>query len=66
MMNHDSIQYTVPSECVIKVSLTRKADAWLYGTSYGSRGVAVNPNNQTIISQPTKTARVIQLGMVKK
>jgi hypothetical protein len=66
MMNHDSIQYTVPSECVIKISLTRRADARLYGTSYGSRGVAVNPNNQIIISQSTKIARIIQPGMVKK
>ena len=62
----DSIQYTVPSKSVIKISLTRKADARLYGTSYGSRGVAVNPNNQIIISQSTKTAMIIQLGMVKK
>ena len=57
----DSIQYTVPSKCVIKISLTRTADARLYGTSYRSRGVAINPNNQIIIFQSIKAARIIHL-----
>lgn len=61
-----SVQYTVPYESVIKVSLTRKADARLHGTSYGSRGVAVNCNTQITIFPSIKTARIIQLHSAKK
>ena len=62
----DSVKYTVPYGSVIKVSLTRKADARLYGISYGSRGAAVNLNTQITIFPSIRTARIIQLHSAKK
>lgn len=62
----DSVQYTVPYGSVIKVSLTRKADARVYGISYGSRGAEVNLNTQITIFPSIKTARIIQLHSAKE
>lgn len=62
----DSIQYTVPFESIIKVSLTRRADARLYGTSYGSRGVTINVNTPITISPSIRTAKIIRLDTTKK
>lgn len=62
----DSVQYTIPYGSIIKVSLRRKADARLYGTSYGSRGVEVNCNTQITIFPSIKAARIIQLHSAKE
>lgn len=55
------VNYTVPFESNVKIFLTRKADARLYGTSYGSRGVAVNSNVPITISPSNRIAKIIQL-----
>lgn len=54
------VYYTIPFESSVKISLRRKADARLYGTSYVSRGVAVNPNVPITISPSNRTAKIIQ------
>ncbi|HEU4823559.1 MAG TPA: hypothetical protein VFS97_09070 [Nitrososphaeraceae archaeon] len=64
--NIDSIQYTVPFESTIKFSLTRRANARLYGTSNGSRGVAINVNAPITISPSIRTAKIIRLDTTKK
>jgi hypothetical protein len=61
----DSIQYAVPFESIIKVSLTRRAYARLYGTSDGSRGVAINVNTPITVSPSIRTAKIIRLDTKK-
>jgi NAD+ kinase len=56
-----SIQYTVPLESIIKVSLVRRADARLYGTTYHSKGVAVDVNSHITICHSNRTAKIIKL-----
>ena len=55
------IQYTVPFESIINVTLTRVANARLYGTSYGSRGVKISGNTKITISPSIRTAKIIRL-----
>jgi hypothetical protein len=57
-----NIQYTVPIESIIKVSLVRRADARLYGTTYHSKGVAVDVNSHITICQSNRTAKIIKLN----
>lgn len=57
-----NIQYTVPIESIIKVSLVRKADARLYGTTYHSKGVAVDVDSLITICQSNRTAKIIKLN----
>lgn len=61
--NHKTgnVQYTVPFESIIKVSLMRVADARLYGVTYGSKGVPINANEQITISPSNKRAKIIRL-----
>lgn len=59
------IQYTVPFESVIKVSLTRGANTRLYGTTYGSTGVEISGNTKITISPSNRTAKIIQLDTKK-
>ena len=57
-----NIQYTVPLESIIKVSLVRKADARLYGTTYHSKGIAVDVNSHITICHSNRTAKIIRLN----
>ncbi|HZD81303.1 MAG TPA: hypothetical protein VE076_00380 [Nitrososphaeraceae archaeon] len=57
-----NIQYTVPLESIIKVSLVRRADARLYGTTYHSKGVAVDVNSHITICHSNRTAKIIKLN----
>lgn len=59
------IQYTVPFESNINVTLTRGANARLYGTSYGSRGVKISGNTKITISPSIRTAKIIRLDTKK-
>jgi hypothetical protein len=55
------VQYTVPYGSTIKVLLTRMAAARLYGVTYGSKGVAINVNDQITISPSNRRAKIIRL-----
>lgn len=53
--------YTVPSQSIIKITLMRDANARLYGTTNGSKGIAIGITDEVIITQSNKTAQIIRL-----
>jgi NAD+ kinase len=56
-----SIRYSVPSKSIIKIRLMREADARLYGTTKGSKGVVINVDDEVTVTQSNKTAKIIRL-----
>jgi NAD+ kinase len=56
-----SIRYSVPSKSIIKIRLTREADARLYGTTKGSKGVAITVDDEVRVTQSNKTTKMIRL-----
>ena len=57
----DRVRYTVPSQSIIKINLMRDANARLYGTTNGPKGIAIGITYKVIITQSSKTAQIIRL-----
>lgn len=55
------INYTVPSQSIIKITLMRDANARLYGTTKHSKGIAIGTSDEVTISQSNRTGKIIRL-----
>jgi NAD+ kinase len=56
-----SINYTVPAQSIIKITLMRDVNARLYGITKHSRGIAVGTADKVTISQSNRTVKIIRL-----
>lgn len=56
-----SPRYTVSSSSTIDITITRKANIRLYGTTFHSRGIRVNWKNPIQVTSSSKIAKIIRL-----
>ena len=55
------IRYTVPVSSAIEITIIRKANIRLYGTTVHSKGVKISCNNPIKVTSSTRTAKIIRL-----
>ena len=56
------LRYKVPWGSVVSLSLTRRADARLYGTTKSRSGVKIGPTDKITIAPARRTTKVIVIG----
>ncbi len=59
------LRYTVPIESVIRIRLTRQADARLYGVTKKRSGIKLSLDDSLEIEKSNEVTRVIKLGPMK-
>lgn len=57
----DKFRYTVPMDSMIRIGLSRNADARLYGTTSNSRGIPVDQRDTIIVTRANKKAKIVKL-----
>lgn len=55
------VRYTVPFHSTVRFKIVREADARLYGTTVHSRGMAVGPADELLITGSKRTAKIIKM-----